>query len=72
MEEQRFKSRIILGIDFTSRKKYRAEIERLNRELNLLNLMLTMANNAISACEHDLKIWRRERGSDGKFIKIEK
>lgn len=69
MEKQCLKSRIILGIDFTSRKEYRAEIERLKIERSILQLM---ANNAISACERELKRWRRERGSDGRFIKIEK
>lgn len=37
MEQQTFKPRIFLGIDFTPRKRYRAEIEKLKREVETSN-----------------------------------
>lgn len=37
MEQQSFRPRIFLGIDFTPRKRYRAEIEKLKREVETSN-----------------------------------
>lgn len=72
-----------MGIGFTPRKRYRAEIERLERvnadirrsfaegEKDRNNLLKKCAEerNIRYAAEAELQKYRRKRGADGRFIK---
>lgn len=72
-----------MGIDFTPRKRYCAEIERLERvnadirrsfaegEKDRNNLLKKCAEerNIRYAAEAELQKYRRKRGADGRFIK---
>lgn len=83
MKTETFKPRKFLGIDFTPRKRYRAEIERLERvnadirrsfaegEKDRNNLLKKCAEerNIRYAAEAELQKYRRKRGADGRFIK---
>ena len=85
MEQQTFKSRKFLGIDFTSRKRYRVEIERLERinaeirrsfaagEKDRCDLLKKCAEerNLRLAAEAELNKYLRKRGANGQFIKGE-
>lgn len=81
--EQRFKSRKFIGIDFTPRKKYRTEIERLERingalqrsfavgEKDRCDLLKKCAEerNLRYAAETKLHKFQRKRGMNGRFTK---
>lgn len=83
MKTDTFKTRKFMGIDFTPRKGYRAEIERLERvnadirrsfaegEKDRNNLLKKCAEerNIRYAAEAELQKYRRKRGADGRFIK---
>lgn len=83
METETFKPRKFLGMDFTPRKGYRAEIERLERvnadirrsfaegEKDRNNLLKKCAEerNLRIAVELDLMKYTRKRGADGRFVK---
>lgn len=83
METETFKPRKFLGIDFTQRKRYRAEIERLERvnadirrsfaagekDRNDLLKKCAEERNLRIAVELDLMKYTRKRGADGRFIK---
>lgn len=83
MKTDTFKTRKFMGIDFTPRKRYRAEIERLERvnadirrsfaegEKDRNNLLKKCAEerNIRYAAEAELQKYRRKRGADGSFIK---
>lgn len=83
MKTDTFKTRKFMGIDFTPRKRYRAEIERLERvnvdirrsfaegEKDRNNLLKKCAEerNIRYAAEAELQKYRRKRGADGRFIK---
>lgn len=85
MEQQSFKPRIFLGIDFTPRKRYRAEITRLERinadlqrsfatgEKDRCDLLKKCAEerNLRYAAEVELQKYLRKRGANGKFVKDE-
>lgn len=85
MKQQTFKPRKFLGIDFTSRKQYRAEITRLERmnadlqrsfaagEKDRCDLLKKCAEerNLRYAAEAELRKYLRKRGANGKFIKDE-
>ena len=72
-----------MGIDFTPRKRYRAEIERLERvnadirrsfaeggkDRNNLLKKCAEERNIRYAAEAELQKYRRKRGADGRFIK---
>lgn len=51
MEQQSFKPRIFLGIDFTPRKRYRAEIENLKREVETSNRVSAYLRRSFAARE---------------------
>lgn len=83
MRTETFKAWKFLGMDFTPRKRYRAEIERLERvnadirrsftagekdRNDLLKKCAEERNLRISA-ELDLMKYTRKRGADGRFIK---
>lgn len=83
MKTDTFKTRKFMGIDFAPRKRYRAEIERLERvnadirrsfaegEKDRNNLLKKCAEerNIRYAAEAELQKYRRKRGADGRFIK---
>lgn len=83
MKTDTFKTRKFMGIDFTPRKRYRAEIERLERvnagirrsfaegEKDRNNLLKKCAEerNIRYAAEAELQKYRRKRGADGRSIK---
>ena len=83
MKTDTFKTRKFMGIDFTPRQRYRAEIERLERvnadirrsfaegEKDRNNLLKKCAEerNIRYAAEAELQKYRRKRGADGRFIK---
>lgn len=83
MKTDTFKTRKFMGIDFTPRKRYRAEIEWLERvnadirrsfaegEKDRNNLLKKCAEerNIRYAAEAELQKYRRKRGADGRFIK---
>lgn len=83
MKTETFKPRKFLGMDFTPRKRYRAEIERLERvnadirrsfaegEKDRNNLLKKCAEerNIRYAAEAELQKYRRKRGADWRFIK---
>lgn len=83
MKTDTFKTRKFMGIDFTPRRRYRAEIERLERvnadirrsfaegEKDRNNLLKKCAEerNIRYAAEAELQKYRRKRGADGRFIK---
>lgn len=83
MKTDTFKTRKFMGIDFTPRKRYCAEIERLERvnadirrsfaegEKDRNNLLKKCAEerNIRYAAEAELQKYRRKRGADGRFIK---
>lgn len=83
MKTETFKPRKFLGMGFTPRKRYRAEIERLERvnadirrslaegEKDRNNLLKKCAEerNLRIAVELDLMKYTRKRGADGRFIK---
>lgn len=83
MKTDTFKTRKFMGIDITPRKRYRAEIERLERvnadirrsfaegEKDRNNLLKKCAEerNIRYAAEAELQKYRRKRGADGRFIK---
>lgn len=83
MKTETFKPRKFLGMDFTPRKRYRAEIERLERvnadirrsfaegEKDRNNLLKKCAEerNIRYAAEAELQKYRRKRGADRRFIK---
>lgn len=83
MKTDTFKTRKFMGIDFTPRKRSRAEIERLERvnadirrsfaegEKDRNNLLKKCAEerNIRYAAEAELQKYRRKRGADGRFIK---
>ena len=83
MKTDTFKTRKFMGIDFTPRKRYRTEIERLERvnadirrsfaegEKDRNNLLKKCAEerNIRYAAEAELQKYRRKRGADGRFIK---
>lgn len=85
MKNKTFKPRKFLGIDFTSRKRYRAEITRLERvnadiqrsfaagEKDRCDLLTKCAEerNLRLAAEAQLAKFRRKRGANGKSIKDE-
>ena len=80
MKTDTFKTRKFMGIDFTPRKRYRAEIERVNADIrrsfaegekdrnNLLKKCAEERNLRI-AVELDLMKYTRKRGADGRFVK---
>lgn len=81
--EQLFKSRKFIGIDFTPRKKYRTEIERLERingalrisfaagEKDRCDLLKKCAEerNLRYAAEFELRKFQRKRGINGRYTK---
>lgn len=83
MKTEAFKPQKFLGMDFTPRKRYRAEIERLERvnadirrsfaegEKDRNNLLKKCAEerNLRIAVELDLMKYTRKRGADRRFIK---
>ena len=83
MKTETFKPRKFLGMDFTPRKRYRAEIERLERvnadirrsfaegEKDRNNLLKKCAEerNLRIAFSLDLMKYTRKRGADGRFVK---
>lgn len=83
MKTETFKPRKFLGIDFTQRKRYRAEIERLERvnadisrsfaagekDRNDLLKKCAEERNLRIAVELDLMKYTRKRGADGRFVK---
>lgn len=83
MKTDTFKTLKFLGMDFTPRKRYRAEIERLERinadirrsfaagekDRNDLLKKCAKERNLRIAVELDLMKYTRKRGSDGRFIK---
>lgn len=84
MKNKTFRPRKFLGIDFTSRKRYRAEItrlERMNADLqrsfaagekdrcDLLKKCVAERNLRLAA-ENELAKFRRKRGAKGRFVKI--
>lgn len=83
MKTEAFKPQKFLGMDFTPRKRYRAEIERLERvnadirrsfaegERDRNNLLKKCAEerNLRIAVELDLMKYTRKRGADGRFVK---
>lgn len=83
MKTETFKPRKFLGMDFTPRKRYRAEIERLERvnadirrsftagekDRNDLLKKCAEARNIRYAAEAELQKYRRKRGADRRFIK---
>lgn len=83
MKTEAFKPQKFLGMDFTPRKRYRAEIERLERvnadirrsfaegERDRNNLLKKCAEerNLRIAVELDLMKYTRKRGADGWFVK---
>ena len=84
MKNKTFRPRIFLGIDFTPRKRYRAEVERLERmngdvrrsfadvEKSCNDFMKKCAEerNLRLAAENELKKFRRKRGAKGRFVKM--
>ena len=83
MKTDTFKTLKFMGIDFTPRKRYRAEIERLERinadirrsfaagekDRNDLLKKCAEERNQRIAIELDLMKYTRKRGVDGRFIK---
>lgn len=83
MRTETFKDRKFLGMDFTTRKRYRAEIERLERvnadirrsftagekDRNDLLKKCAEERNLRIAVELDLMKYTRKRGADGRSIK---
>lgn len=83
MKTETFKPRKFLGMGFTPRKRYRAEIERLERvnadirrsftagekDRNDLLKKYAEERNIRYAAEAELQKYRRKRGADGRFIK---
>lgn len=83
MKTETFKPRKFLGMDFTPRKRYRAEIERLERvnadirrsftagekDRNDLLKKCAKERNIRYAAEAELQKYRRKRGADRRFIK---
>lgn len=86
MKQHTFKPRKFLGMDFTPRKRYRAEIMRLERmnadlhrsldasEKERLEALKNCAEqiDLRNAAEAELQKYLRKRGINGKFIKDEK
>lgn len=84
MKNKTFRPRKFLGIDFTSRKRYRAEITRLERmnadlqrsfaagEKDRCALLQKCAaeRNLRLAAENELNKFRRKRGAKGRFVKM--
>lgn len=80
---QKFKPLIFLGIDFTPRKSYRAEISRLEymndvlqnsfakgeKDRNDLLKKCAVERNKRYACETELAKYKQKRGANGKFVK---
>ena len=85
MKQQTFKPRKFLGVDFTPRKRYRAEITRLERVNADLQQSLESSEKdrlgALRDCAKqidmrnavwaELQKYLRKRGANGKFIKDE-
>ena len=85
MKQQTFKPRKFLGVDFTPRKRYRAEITRLERvnadiqrsfaagEKDRCDLLTKCAEerNLRLAAEAQLAKFRRKRVANSKSIKDE-
>ena len=83
MRTETFKARKFLGMDFTPRKRYRAEIERLERvnadirrsftagekDRNDLLKKCAEERNIRYAAEAELQEYQRKRGAGGRFIK---
>lgn len=83
MKTETFKPRKFLGMDFTPRKRYRAEIERLERVNADIRRSFTAGekdrNDLLKKCAEERNIryavyaelqkYRRKRGADGRFIK---
>ena len=83
MKTEAFKPQKFLGMDFTPRKRYRAEIERLERvnadirrsftagekDRNDLLKKCAEERNLRIAVELDLMKYTRKRGADGRFVK---
>lgn len=83
MKTDTFKTRKFMGIDFTPRKRYRAEIERLERvnadirrsftagekDRNDLLKKCAEERNIRYAAEAELQKYRRKRGAGGRFVK---
>lgn len=83
MKTETFKPRKFLGMDFTPRKRYRAEIERLERvnadirrsftagekDRNDLLKKCAEERNIRYAAEAELQKYRRKRGADRRSIK---
>lgn len=83
MKTDTFKTLKFLGMDFTPRKRYRAEIERLERinadirrsfaagekDRNDLLKKCAEERNLRIAVELDLMKYTRKRGADGRFVK---
>lgn len=83
MKTETFKPRKFLGMDFTPRKRYRAEIERLERvnadirrsftagekDRNDLLKKCAEERNIRYAAEAELQKYRRKRGASRRFIK---
>lgn len=84
MKNKTFRPRKFLGIDFTSRKRYRAEITRLERmnadlqrsfaagEKDRCDLLKKCARerNLRLAAEAELAKFRRKRGAKGRLVKM--
>lgn len=83
MRTETFKARKFLGMDFTPRKRYRAEIERLERvnadisrsfaagekDRNDLLKKCAEERNIRYAAEAELQKYQRKRGAGGRFVK---
>lgn len=73
MKTETFKPRKFLGMDFTPRKRYRADIRRsfAEGEKDRNNLLKKCAEerNLRIAVELDLMKYTRKRGADRRFIK---
>ena len=83
MKTDTFKTLKFLGMDFTPRKRYRAEIERLEwinadirrsfaageKDRNDLLKKCAEERNLRIAVELDLMKYTRKRGADGRFVK---
>lgn len=84
MKNKTFRPRKFLGIDFTSRKRYHAEITRLERmnadlqrsfaagEKDRCDLLKKCAaeRNLRLAAENELNKFRRKRDAKSRFVKI--
>lgn len=83
MRTETFKVRKFLGMDFTPRKRYRAEIERLERvnadirrsfiagekDRNDLLKKCAEERNIRYAAEAELQKYQRKRGAGGRLVK---